>query len=116
MYTEIVGKNSKMEVKKPSTQMRMEVGRYGGRWGHATKQKSDCRERCRWKQPARCSHVGEAPAFSHRSLSLHSKQLHKHLSSRCCFSGPQRQMSPDRLVLLHGWMSKKPAGPAIVDV
>lgn len=37
MYNENVGKNSKMEVKK--TQMRMEVGRYGGRWGHATKQK-----------------------------------------------------------------------------
>lgn len=32
----------------------------------------------------------------------------------CCFSGPQMQMDADRLVLLHGWMSKKPVGSAIV--
>lgn len=73
-------------------------------------------ERCRWKQPARCSHVGEAPAFSHRSLSLHPGRPHERFSSRRCFSGPQRQMSPDRPVLLHGWMSKKPAAAAMVDV
>lgn len=39
-YTETEGKNVKMEVKKKNPNSdEHAVGRYGGRWGHATKQK-----------------------------------------------------------------------------